>query len=171
MLRRGKHDTEPAGRSGPAHILVVNDDLDGCELLCRVLEQAGYAVGRAHDQSEAVGKVSDAPPDCVLLDLGAGGIGTNLKLLDALRTSNSPAVASVRVVLATAQTHNRMFSWQAGVDAFLLRPFHVNDLLRDIADVLDRPDDERARHRRSQLTEATATGRSTESRPWENQTF
>jgi DNA-binding response OmpR family regulator len=171
MLRRGKHEGAQGTRTGAAHILVVNDDVDAAELLCRVLTQAGYVVDRAHDQSDAIGKVSDAPPDCVLLDLGAGGIGTNLKVLDGIRTSNSADVASVRIVLATAQTNNRMFSWQAGVDAFLLRPFHVDDLLRDIADVLERPDEERARHRRNQLAEATATGRVQEARPWEHQTF
>jgi DNA-binding response OmpR family regulator len=168
MLRRGKHDTDDRQ---PGRILVVNEDPDACELLCRVLTQAGYEVDRTHDQTSAVSFVTSSVPDVLILDLGDGGIGTNLTVLDSLRTHTDPAVAGVRVVLAAAQANNRMYSWQAGVDAFLVRPFHVDKLLDEIREVLNRPDEERARHRRQQLNEAKTEGRTIEPRTWETQRY
>jgi DNA-binding response OmpR family regulator len=133
--------------------------------------QAGYEVDRTHDQTSAVSFVTSSVPDVLILDLGDGGIGTNLTVLDSLRTHTDPAVSGVRVVLAAAQANNRMYSWQAGVDAFLVRPFHVDTLLDEIREVLNRPDEERARHRRQQLNEAKTEGRTIEPRTWETQRY
>jgi DNA-binding response OmpR family regulator len=78
----------------------------------------------------------------------------------------SQAVAGVRVVLVAQQSSNRMFSWQAGIDAFIVRPFHANELLGQVSEVLGRPDDERAKHRRRELDAASADGRPGVALPW-----
>jgi hypothetical protein len=52
-----------------------------------------------------------------------------------------------------------------------LRPFHSDELLRDVAEVLARPDDERERHRRRELDAASGVGRTVEARPWDTQRF
>jgi DNA-binding response OmpR family regulator len=158
----------PAGdeRGGPSHILVVNDDQGACELLCRLLTNAGHEVQRAHNSEQALGQLGVGRVDCVVLDLATGGIGQNLKLLDTIRSSMAANVAKVRVVLVAQQTSNRMFSWQAGIDAFVVRPFHANELLAQVAEVLSRPDTERARHRRRELDAASAEGRSGHAQPW-----
>jgi DNA-binding response OmpR family regulator len=149
-----------------SQILVVNDDQGACELLCRLLTNAGHDVQRAHNSEQALGQLSVGRVDCVVLDLATGGIGQNLKLLDTIRSSTAINVAKVRVVLVAQQTSNRMFSWQAGIDAFVVRPFHANELLTQVADVLSRPDTERARHRRRELDAASAEGRTGHAQPW-----
>ena len=169
MLRRGKHHSDAA--VGPPAVLVVNDDDDACELLCRLLARVGYTVFRAASHQEAMSLLSGQPAHCIVLDLATGGVGTNLKLLDAIRSHADAAVSQARVVLVAKQTNNRMFSWQAGVDAFLVRPFHADDLLREVADSLSRTEDERAKHRRRQLSEAQGEGRAVETRPWDSQRF
>jgi DNA-binding response OmpR family regulator len=151
---------------GPAEILVVNDDEAACELLCRLLANAGHRVQRAHNGEQALGQLNVGRVDCVVLDLASGGIGQNLKLLDAIRSAMANSISGVRVVLV-AQTSNRMFSWQAGIDAFVVRPFHANELLGQIADVLTRPDNERARHRRRELDAASAEGRTGHAQPYD----
>jgi DNA-binding response OmpR family regulator len=169
VLRRAKHQAEEP--AGPPRVLVVNDDQDACELLCRILARAGYAVDRAVDHMDAIAAASEERTDCFLLDLATGGIGNNLKLLDSIRSHPDPTVSQARVVLVAKQTNNRMFSWQAGVDAFLLRPFHEDDLLREVSESLQRPEDDRVRHRRRQLNEAKGEGRVVEARPWDTQRF
>jgi DNA-binding response OmpR family regulator len=161
VLRRATKTEHPKGdfAPGPTQILVVNDDEAACELLCRLLANAGHRVQRAHNGDQAMGQLSVGKVDCVVLDLASGGIGQNLKLLDAIRTAMANSVSRVRVVLVAQQTSNRMFSWQAGIDAFVVRPFHANELLGQIAEVLSRPETERARHRRRELDAATAEGR------------
>lgn len=168
MLRRAtktEHEPGAAFEPGPAHILVVNDDEASCELVCRLLSNAGHAVQRAHNSEQALGQLAVSKVDCVVLDLATGGIGQNLKLLDTIRSSVTSAIASVRVVLIAQQTSNRMFSWQAGIDAFIVRPFHANDLREQLSEVLSRPDNERARHRRRELDAASAEGRTGHAQP------
>jgi DNA-binding response OmpR family regulator len=168
MLRRAtktehaKADFAP----GPAQILVVNDDEDACELMCRLLVQAGHRVQRAHNADQALGQLAVGRVDCVVLDMSTGGIGQNLKLLDTIRSSMSNAISGVRIVLIAQQTSNRMFSWQAGIDAFIVRPFHANELIEQISEVLSRPDNERARHRRRELDAASAEGRAGHAQPF-----
>ena len=121
---------------------------------------------RAHNGDQALGHLSVAKFDCVVLDLSTGGIGANLKLLDTIRSSLQSTVSGVRVVLVAQQTSNRMFSWQAGIDAFLVRPFHADELIAQVSEVLSRPDNERARHRRRELDAASAEGRTGVALPW-----
>ena len=164
MLRRATRADEPSEEGvvvepvGAAHLLVVNDDPGGCELLVRLLSRAGHEVERAHNQDQAMGQLAVARIDCVVLDLATGGIGQNLKLLDLIRSSVTKSVAAVRVVLVAPQSSNRMFSWQAGIDAFIARPFHADELLAQVNEALSRPDADRERHRRRELDAASSEG-------------
>jgi DNA-binding response OmpR family regulator len=170
VVRRRRRHERDTGSGHAAHVLVVNDDDGAAELLVRLLTRAGYDVERATDQLDARARLIATVPDVAVLDLG-GGVGTSLKLLDSIRSHTDPGVANLRVVLLANQASNRMFSWQSGVDAFLVRPFHADDLLRDVAQVLDRNEEERTRHRRARLAEARTDGRTIEPRPWETQSF
>lgn len=141
----------------PTRVLVVHDDVDGCELLVRVLSGAGYVVSRAHDFDEMSDLLSDErAPNCLVLDVTSGGIGGNLKLLDAVRQHRNPDIAGARVVLVSSSTSNALFSWQAGIDEFLVRPMHANDLIGAIASAVDRPETDRRQHRRRMVDAAKA---------------
>lgn len=153
MLRRSKTDR---GIDGPARVLVAQDDGDALELLRRVLARAGHEVLTASTHDETVGLATAEHPDLVVLDMG--GTGANLKLLDGLRHADDQTVAGMRVLLLARQGSNRMFSWQSGIDGFLDRPFHADELVAAVTDVLTRPNADRARHRRDELERARAEG-------------
>ena len=108
------------------------------------------AIG-ATSPDEATGRIADELPRCIVLDLDAGGIGTSLKVLDTIRSHDDLRVSTARVVLCAASPKNRTFSFQSGADAFLVRPFHLDELTDQIADVLARAHEDRARHRRDEL--------------------
>jgi DNA-binding NtrC family response regulator len=155
-MRHRRKEVEAPVPTGPAPVLVVHDDPDGCELLVRILARAGHPVDRAHD-FEQMSDALHAHPTCVVLDVSSGGIGGNLKLLDAVRHHPDQAVADARVVLIATGTSSAMFSWQAGIDGFLQRPFHADDLTALVADVVARPEEERKPHRR-RMVEAARIG-------------
>lgn len=139
-------------------VLVVHEDTDGCEVLARVLERGtGLMVVRAHDALEMADALRHQPT-CVVLDVTSGGVGGNLKLLDAVRNHADEATAGARVILIAASSSNEMFSWQAGIDAFLKRPFHADELVATVQDAIARPDEERQAHRR-EMIEQIANGR------------
>jgi DNA-binding response OmpR family regulator len=141
-------------------VLVVHDEPDGCELLVRILRASGYQAERAHDFLEMTAVLGRAERfDCVVLDVGTGGIGGNLKLLDAIRNHGDPVLAGTRVVMISAGANSAMFSWQAGIDEFVARPFHARDLTQAVAEAIARPEEDRPRHRRRQLDAASSAGR------------
>ena len=169
-MRKRHHDEEAEGvEPTRARVVVVSDDEDSCELLCRLLERAGYVTDRAASQEQALAQIGFLRPQCVVLDLATGGIGQNLKLLDAMRSNVDSAIAGTRCVLVAQGTNNQMFSWQAGIDAFLVRPFRAEELLNHVAEAIARPDAERPRHRRQQLDAADAAGRQVTTSSWGTQ--
>ena len=139
-------------RRDAAAVLVVNDDTRACELLVRMVATAGYRTLGATTDSEARARIAEELPRCVVLDMTSGGAGSSLKVLDQIRSSDDTRVSSARVVLCATSPKIRSFSFESGADAFVLRPFHLDELLAQIADVLQRPQEERARHRRDELT-------------------
>lgn len=152
MAFRKKEDGwEGPERRGPSAVLVVNEDASARDLLVRFLSQAGFTVEGASGDNDALGKMVNGLPRCVILDMQAGGVGSSLKILDRIRTHADRRVNSARVVLCAPNPKNRSFSFQSGADAFVVRPFHLNDLIEQVNEVIARPQDERARHRRDKI--------------------
>ena len=132
-------------------VLVVNDDHQACELLVRMVATAGYRTVGATTDSEARSQIADELPRCVVLDMAGVGVGSSLKVLDQIRSSEDQRVSSARVVMCASSRKNRSFSFQSGTDAFVARPFHIDELLEQISDTLSRPEGERSLHRRDEL--------------------
>jgi DNA-binding response OmpR family regulator len=149
--RKRSEEWDGVDRRAPATVLLTSDDADAGEMLARFVGRAGYRVLTATSGAATMGRMQAELPRVVVLDLVAGGVGSNLKVLDQIRTHDDPKVRSARVVLCAASPRNRTFSFQSGADSFLARPFHLDDLLAQIADVLQRPQEARALHRRDQL--------------------
>ena len=141
-------------RRQPPHVLVVNDEAAACELLVRFLRQAGFAAEGADLDDTVLAGLNEHLPRCVVLDMQAHGVGSSLKLLDKIRTHPDERVNTARVVLCAPSPRNRTFSFQSGVDAFVVRPFHLSDLVAHINDVIARPNNQRAAHRRDELARA-----------------
>lgn len=155
--RRETREAEPAPPTAPPSVLVVHDDPDGCELLVRIVTAVDVPVRRAHTFEEMAKALDQQPPAAVVLDVSSGGIGGNLKLLDAIRHHVDATVANARVLLVAGTGSSAMFSWQAGIDGFLQRPFHAEDLVAAVTEVLARPEDDRRPHRR-RMVETSRVG-------------
>jgi DNA-binding response OmpR family regulator len=152
MLGRHKDETwNGSERRAPAAVLIVNDDPAACEMVVRMVASKGYRTMGATSSHEATTRIVDEVPRCIVLDLDSGGIGTSLKVLDTIRSHDDPRVSTARVVLCAASPKNRTFSFQSGADSFLVRPFHLEELVAQIADVIGRAHEDRARHRRDEL--------------------
>ena len=150
MARRKSKAEQP---TGPTRVLVVDDNADACELVARIVESAGWTATRCYSPDDALDKLDngDPPFKAVIADFQSGGTGTSLELLDAVRRSKD--FKEVPVLLLTRNETNRMFAWESGADAFLVRPFHADDLINEIYAVLTRSVEEREAWREEQLAE------------------
>ena len=148
MARRKSKVEEP---TGPTRILVVDDNADACELIARVIESAGWTATRSYAHDDALEKLDESDPQfkAVVVDFQSGGTGASLELLDAVRRNKD--FKDVPVLLLTRNETNRMFAWESGADAFLVRPFHADDLINEVYAVLTRSLEEREAWREEQL--------------------
>ena len=135
-----------------AALLLVCDEPEVAELTTRALQARGHTVERADSVAVAVGLVGmQQPPfDAVVIDLAAGTT-ESLKVLDNIRGHSDEALAATPVVISAWKEENRLFSWQSGVDGFVVRPYHVDELAELIGGALARSDDERAVFRSEQM--------------------
>lgn len=150
--KKGRQENEE--RRGPSMVLVVGDDAGSNELLSRLLNARGFRTAKATTPEEAMSRVGELLPRCVILDLAAGGIGSNLRVLESIRASGDRKISQTRVVLVARSTNNRGFSFQSGVDAFLVRPFHADELVEAVDESLKRLPEDRADFRRQNFVEA-----------------
>jgi CheY-like chemotaxis protein len=90
-----------SGPSAPLHVLVVDDDVVDRMAVRRQLARTGLAVEVEEAQGvlDAIGRLSEAPFDCVLLDFNLPD-GDGLTFLRGLRTAG----LAVPVVMLTGQT-------------------------------------------------------------------
>ena len=60
---------QPARKSTPALVLLVEDDVMARRMLCKVLKRDGYLVAEAGNGQEALAAYDQRQPDIVLLDI------------------------------------------------------------------------------------------------------
>ena len=113
--------------SDPKHrTLIVEDDPDSCEALARLLRRVGHDVECAGSAGEALVKLEEWEPDCVLLDLmlpdASGGL-----VLRKIRNTQLPC----RVALVTAAPEQSLIVKHAAAfnpDAVFNKPIDFTKL-------------------------------------------
>ncbi|HEX8598447.1 MAG TPA: response regulator [Chloroflexia bacterium] len=105
-------------------ILVVEDDILIREVICEILEDAGYQVESATCGSDGLRKVSSVQPALVLLDMRMPGLD-GWEFADALKRGER----QVPVVVMTAAVEG--LSWATSIQAqgYISKPFDVDELV------------------------------------------
>jgi len=100
-------------------ILVVDDDVDGLEVLKTRLVHAGYDVETAESAEKALARLKAFDPGLIVTDVRMGGM-TGLELLEKVRAS----LDSVEVVVMTAHDdmQTAVAAMKAGAFDFLVKP-------------------------------------------------
>jgi CheY-like chemotaxis protein len=118
--------------SADGPILVVDDYADAREILCLVLETAGYAVCTAANGMEAVEVAAQRKPALILMDIFMPGMDG---ITAAQQIKGTEAGRAVPIIACTART--------APLDAFsgffvrtLTKPFSPDDVLAAVRTAL-----------------------------------
>ena len=106
-------------------LVVVDDDRALREVLRRTLTLAGYEVRLAESGASALGEISSAIPDAVVLDIGLPDID-GLEVCRMLRREGN----RVPVLMLTARdaVSDRIDGLDAGADDYLVKPFDIDEL-------------------------------------------
>jgi two-component system cell cycle response regulator DivK len=127
----GQVRTHMPRTKGRAHslaptILVVDDDADARLIYSEYLRAHGWQTFTAADGRTALDKVEELSPDAVVLDLAMPRVD-GWTVLKRLRESSW--TTGLPVVVLTASNTARDQAFEAGCDAFLLKPCPPDTLL------------------------------------------
>ena len=108
-----------------ARILVVDDMPANVKLFEAKLSREYYDVTTAFSGAEALGKISQDPPDLILLDVMMPDMD-GFEVCRRIRANNAWAHIPIIMVTALTDTASRVTGLEAGADDFLSKP--INDL-------------------------------------------
>lgn len=124
------------GREILLRLLAIEDEKELAELAAAALAQAGFAVDLASSLTEAEEAVAVVTYDVIILDLGLGD-EDGMSFLLSLRRRG----ASVPVLILTARDglEDRVTGLDSGADDYVLKPFHMPELISRVRALLRRP--------------------------------
>ncbi|NAZ47198.1 response regulator [Vibrio toranzoniae] len=124
-----------------SRVLVVDDDIQLCELLGEVLENEGYHVDTVHCGESALEFIQSHPVDLVLLDV----MLPNLSGIQVARRICQRFATPILMLTALNDDASMLDGYQAGADQYIAKPFNVLELLTRIKVILRRVGFERQR--------------------------
>jgi DNA-binding response OmpR family regulator len=131
----------PEAHSSPtAHssrlVLVVEDDPDARGLIADHLRSEGFEVCVAPDGETAMQMIRRRLPDVVCLDLNLPRI-SGYDVCEQIRAD--PAISGVSILITSARNSLdvRVFSLEAGADAYLTKPFGLRQVTHEIEELFE----------------------------------
>jgi two-component system, OmpR family, response regulator ArlR len=116
-------------------ILVVEDEPEMLQTIVQSLQQEQYIVETAIDFYSAREKTGVYEYDCILLDITLPG-GSGLQILDELKNENK--AEGVIIISAKNSLDDKVTGLNLGADDYLVKPFHLAELLARVKSVLRR---------------------------------
>lgn len=132
MNEQGK---TPGGEAAIPTVLVADDDADILRLVSRRLSHRGYRILTAETGFEALATALECCPDAAVLD----GIMPGLEGHEVCaRMREDDRTRDVPVVLLTAKAADADYreALDAGADAYLVKPFRIEDLDSKLKELL-----------------------------------
>lgn len=117
-------------------ILVVDDELDLCEVLRYNLSKEGYAVTKAYSAEEAL-SLDLATFDLLLLDVMMEGM-SGFQLARRLKTDGAYAHIPIIFLTAKVTEEDMLRGFGAGADDYITKPFRLPLVLARVKAVLHR---------------------------------
>jgi DNA-binding response OmpR family regulator len=115
-------------------ILVIDDDLDLCELLAKYLRHEGFDFDMVHNGEPGVDRALSGDYALVVLDVMLPGLNG----FDALSSIRSKSSIPVLMLTARGDDVDRIVGLEMGADDYLPKPFNPRELIARIRAILRR---------------------------------
>jgi PAS domain S-box-containing protein len=121
------------------HVLVVDDEIDACGIVKRLLEMSGATVSMASSASEAMERILARRPDVLVCDVGMPGedgysLIRRLRVLEERQEGALPALA----LSAYARSEDRTKAIRSGFQNHLAKPVEPAELLALVSSLAGR---------------------------------
>jgi two-component system response regulator PhoP len=116
-------------------LLIVEDENQLRAQLTAHLHKAGYVVQQAPDGEEGLYLGLELPLDLAIIDLGLPGI-SGMELIRQLRQAGKSF--PILILTARGNWQDKVEGLEAGADDYLVKPFHIEELLARLNALLRR---------------------------------
>ena len=119
-------------------ILIIDDDVELCELVVEYLAAEGFVVDMAHNGEAGVPRVLATTPALVVLDVMLPGLG-GFEILRRIRAAHGTSARTpVLMLTARGDEVDRIVGLELGADDYLPKPFNPRELVARINAILRR---------------------------------
>ena len=115
-------------------ILVIDDDIELCELVREYLEPEGFSVEYVHEGEEGVARALGSQCSLIVLDVMLPGLGG----FEILRRVRARSHTPVLMLTARSGDVDRILGLELGADDYLPKPFNPLELVARIRAILRR---------------------------------
>lgn len=115
-------------------VLVVDDDINICELLRLYLEKEGFAVAVANDGKVALDTAKSESFDIILLDIMLPGLDGWQVCREIRKESDVPII----MITAKGETFDKILGLELGADDYVPKPFDAKEVVARVKAVLRR---------------------------------
>lgn len=115
-------------------ILIVDDDINICELLRLYLEKEGFDTEVVTDGLRAIEKFNTCEPDLVLLDIMLPGLDGWQICREIRKIAQTPII----MLTAKGETFDKVLGLELGADDYITKPFETKEVMARIKAVLRR---------------------------------
>jgi two-component system KDP operon response regulator KdpE len=123
-----------APRENTLNILIVEDDAETAEVVCDLLNSAGYRTTAVDNGEDALSQISDNY-DLVVLDINLPDING----LEVLRRARNDSYVQPMIILSGyGRDHDRVTALEDGADDYLAKPFSPEELVARVKAILRR---------------------------------
>lgn len=121
-------------------VLIVDDEVNICELIRLYVEKEGYHAVIATDGQQAIDKFKELTPDIILLDIMLP-VKDGWQVCREIRSiSNTPII----MLTAKGETFDKVLGLELGADDYMVKPFEPKELLARMKAVLRRVENQAA---------------------------
>lgn len=114
-------------------ILIFDDDIATLEVVSIIFQDLGYQVEIAETADDIISKVSSLSPDLIMMDISIPVIG-GIEATRLLKGHDS--YNQIPVMIITANNDIEQLSAKATADAYLSKPFDLNELEEKVANLI-----------------------------------
>ncbi len=115
-------------------VLVIDDDVNICELIRLYLEKDGYEVMTVYNGKKGLECFSDFAPNLVVLDIMLPGADGWQVCREIRKISNIPII----MLTAKGETFDKVLGLELGADDYMVKPFEPKELVARVKAVLRR---------------------------------
>jgi len=115
-------------------ILVVDDDVNICELLRMYLEKEGFSVKTVNDGAEAIEAFKEFEADLMILDIMLPKLDGWQVCREIRKFSENPII----MITAKGETFDKVLGLELGADDYIVKPFDAKEVIARIKAVLRR---------------------------------